>query len=146
MPALSRLDLGENQLTGPVPTTFRNHPTLAFLSVDSNPGLAGDLVGLAGTNLQVVAVSPNPGLCGPVPESVRFAVGYNATGTSLGKPCPAGGGGNHSAEPSAAERGGGGAPAAAGAPAQVPVAAPPAPAPAPQKPAVVAQQGPAPPS
>ena len=93
IPNLFRLDLGKNQLTGPIPTTFRDHPSLGIFQVDGNAGLEGDLLGLVGTNLQVAMVSPNPGLCGPVPAAVRFAVGFDTTSTALGRPCPARGGG-----------------------------------------------------
>lgn len=163
IPALFRLDLGRNGLTGPIPTTFRDHPALGIFQIDGNAGLSGDLLGLVGTHLQVAMVSPNPGLCGPVPASVRFAVGFNTSGTALGKPCPPRVG---LPEPRAGEEEGGrgagvavmgppdpmppavgpaGAPLAAGVggppPAQAPPvgAAPPAQAP----PAVAAQQGPA---
>jgi hypothetical protein len=102
MPQLFRLDLGKNRLTGPIPTSFRNHPSLGIFQVDGNAGLEGDLLGLSGTHLQVAMVSPNPGLCGPIPESVRFAVGFNTTGTNLGKPCPRGMGVSELLEPESA--------------------------------------------
>jgi hypothetical protein len=91
MPQLFRLDLGKNKLSNPgpaaVPATFANHPTLGIFQIDGNAGLTGHVLGLSGTHLQVAMLSPNAGLCGPVPSSVRWAVGFNTTGTALGQPC-----------------------------------------------------------
>jgi hypothetical protein len=94
MTQLFRLDLGRNALAnaGPaaVPATFAGHPSLGIFQIDGNAGLTGHVLGLAGTHLQVAALSPNAGLCGPVPSAVRWAVGFNSTGTRLGSPCPGG--------------------------------------------------------
>jgi hypothetical protein len=113
LPSLSYIKLNDNKLTGPIPAewgankqlfwldvsnnsgiggsipqTFAKHPSLGVFRA-ANAGLTGEITGLAGAPLQVVDLSGNPGLCGPVPESVRWAHGFDTTGTGLGKPCQA---------------------------------------------------------
>jgi len=38
--------------------------------------------------LSQLSLANNEGLCGMVPNAVRFAHGYNTYNTSLGRPCP----------------------------------------------------------
>ncbi len=59
---------------------------LAELWIDGN-NFSGDLSPLGPTRLAFVQVHNNPGLCGMVPASVRYAHGYNPAGTRLGQPC-----------------------------------------------------------
>lgn len=67
-----------------------------MLDVSAQRGGGGGLIGpideaLANAvGLQVVGLQGNPGLCGPVPASARWAVGFSAEGTNLGKPCASG--------------------------------------------------------
>lgn len=77
------VDVSNNKLTGRVPRFADT--TGVFLAAGN--ALEGDVLGLAGSALQLVSVKGNAGLCGPVPASVRFAKGYDATGTHLGQPC-----------------------------------------------------------
>ena len=43
----------------------------------------------AGSRLPVqVSLANNVGLCGMIPNSVRFAHGFNTYNTGLGEPCP----------------------------------------------------------
>jgi hypothetical protein len=84
--ALFWVDVSNNRLTGGIPPAYANHPSLGVFLVAGN-GLSGDVLGLAGAPLQVVSMAGNGGLCGPVPASVRWAKGYDATGTRLGAPC-----------------------------------------------------------
>lgn len=83
------VDVGNQQLGGTIPPTFADHPSLGIFRA-ANANLTGSVLGLAGAPVQVVDLRGNPGLCGPVPESVRWASGFDATGTGLGKPCPGG--------------------------------------------------------
>lgn len=53
----------------------------------SGNDLEGNIEALAPTHLIRVALHDNPKLCGMVPASVRYAVGFDPTGTRLGEPC-----------------------------------------------------------
>eukprot|EP00210_Caulerpa_lentillifera_P009351 g8915.t1 len=87
MPVLRQLELDGNQLTGKLPEAFKGlNETITSLLV-SNNDLEGDLSVLAGTHLMGVAVHGNSKLCGLVPASVRYAHGYDPSGTNLGLPC-----------------------------------------------------------
>ena len=35
-----------------------------------------------------ISMANNPGLCGAIPNQVRFAHGFNIHNTALGQPCP----------------------------------------------------------
>jgi len=84
---LRELDLGHNRLTGGLPATLSKlRPTLTALTLDNND-LSGPLGALAGFSLFRVTVHNNAGLCGMVPASVKYANGYDPTGTKLGQPC-----------------------------------------------------------
>jgi hypothetical protein len=87
-PTLFWLDVSNTGASGPVPAGW---PSLGVFRA-SKTNLTGDLLGLAGAPLQVVSISNAPGLCGPVPASVRWASGYDPAGTRLGRPCVGGGG------------------------------------------------------
>lgn len=97
-PALFYLDAADNGLSGPLP---RFGERLGVLDVSGNK-LSGPIDEALGgaVGLQVVGLSGNPGLCGPVPSSARWAVGFSAEGTGLGKPCAAG---SSAPSPSSAE-------------------------------------------
>lgn len=53
----------------------------------ANNDFSGNLSALAGGHLTTVTVHGNPGLCGMVPATVRYAKYYNPAGTRLGQPC-----------------------------------------------------------
>ena len=84
-PALFYLDAADNGLEGPLP---RFGERLGVLDGSGN-GVAGGIDEALGdaVGLQVVGLRGNPGLGGPVPSSARWAVGFSAEGTGLGKPC-----------------------------------------------------------
>ena len=84
-PALFYLDVADNELSGALP---RFGERLGVLDVSGNKltGPVDEALGGA-AGLQVVGLRGNPGLCGPVPSSARWAVGFSAEGTGLGKPC-----------------------------------------------------------
>lgn len=107
MPVLRQLELDGNQLTGKIPAAFKGlNETITSLLLSEND-LEGDLSALAGTHLMGVAIHGNAKLCGEillysvlslynrieyfilgmVPASVRYAHGYDPSGTNLGKPC-----------------------------------------------------------
>lgn len=87
MRALRELELDGNHLTGRIPATFRRlNQTMTSIIINDND-IEGDLSALAATSLMTVGVHNNPKLCGMVPASVRFAHGYNPSGTHLGQPC-----------------------------------------------------------
>ena len=70
-----------------VPASWRNlSNTLNQLELAHND-LSGDLSALGPTKLMHVSLHSNAGLCGMVPASVRYASGYNPSGTRLGQPC-----------------------------------------------------------
>ena len=87
-PALFFLDAADNGLGGAVPQFGEK---LGVLDVSGNGKLTGPIDKALGSavGLQVVGLKNNPGLCGPVPSSARWAVGFSAEGTGLGKPCGA---------------------------------------------------------
>lgn len=64
----------------------RLNQTMTSIIINDND-IEGDLSALAATSLMTVGVHNNPKLCGMVPASVRFAHGYNPSGTRLGQPC-----------------------------------------------------------
>ena len=87
LPVLRQLELDGNQLTGRIPESFRKlNETLMSLMLAEND-LEGDLSPLAESHLITVSIKNNPKLCGMVPASVRYAKGYNPSGTRLGFPC-----------------------------------------------------------
>lgn len=87
MPVLRQLELDGNQFTGRIPQSFTNlNETLISLLLGDND-LEGDLSPFASSHLITVNVKNNPKLCGMVPASVRYAKGYDPSGTRLGFPC-----------------------------------------------------------
>jgi len=75
-------------LTGSVPREWvRLSDTLSAILLAGN-SLEGDLYPLGPAALVRVSVHDNPGLCGMVPSSVRWAKGFNPHNTALGRPCP----------------------------------------------------------
>ena len=109
MKRLSYIKLASNKLIGSIPKELASSPALFFLDVSDN-NLSGSLPEFNGklgyldvskndvegpidkalasaVGLQAVGLKGNAKLCGPVPSSVRWAVGYDAEGTGLGKPC-----------------------------------------------------------
>ncbi|GMH43783.1 hypothetical protein BSKO_11717 [Bryopsis sp. KO-2023] len=87
MPNLRELELDGNKLTGKIPASFKGlkDSLTAFLVAGND--LEGDLSPLSTSHLIRVSLQDNPKLCGMVPASVRYAVGYDPTGTRLGEPC-----------------------------------------------------------
>jgi hypothetical protein len=53
----------------------------------SHNHIYGNLSAFSGFKLMYASIHSNVGLCGMVPASIRYASGYNPSGTSLGKPC-----------------------------------------------------------
>lgn len=87
MPNLRELELDGNELTGKIPQSFKNlNESLTAILLSGND-LEGDLSALAPAHLIRVAIHDNPKLCGMVPATVRYAVGYDPTNTRLGEPC-----------------------------------------------------------
>lgn len=79
--------LHARRLSGTIPASYsRLAYKLNRFDVAQNE-LTGDLGPLGSTRLVHATVHNNPGLCGMVPASVRFAKGYNPAGTRLGQPC-----------------------------------------------------------
>ena len=67
---------------------FRNSDTFGIITL-ANMKMTGNLYGLGGTTQMLLTeLANNPGLCGMVPATVRYARGYNPWKTGLGKPCP----------------------------------------------------------
>ena len=87
-PALFYLDVADNELSGPLPQFGEK---TGVLDVSDNKKLTGPIDRALGSavGLQVIGLKNNPGLCGPIPSSARWAVGFSAEGTGLGKPCGA---------------------------------------------------------
>lgn len=89
-PNLWWIDLAYNQLSGSIPDsfiTYNEERPLEILRLVNN-SFSGNLYPLSRSQLQAVSLANNPGLCGMIPNVVRFAHGFNAYNTSLGKPCP----------------------------------------------------------
>ncbi|KAF5834401.1 hypothetical protein DUNSADRAFT_8956 [Dunaliella salina] len=87
MPNLWRLRLQNNRFSGKIPQSFsKMGGVLNELWLDGN-NFEGDLSALGPTRLAYALVHNNPGLCGMIPASVRFAHGFNPAGTRLGQPC-----------------------------------------------------------
>lgn len=87
LPNLWRIRLAYNHFYGPLPPSWRSlSDTLNQLDIAHND-IDGDLSVLGRTKLMYVALHTNAGLCGMVPASVRYASGYNPSGTRLGQPC-----------------------------------------------------------
>ena len=88
-PVLFFLDVADNDLSGPLP---RFGERIGVLDVSGNPKTTGAIDEALGgaVGLQVIGLKGNSGLCGPVPSSARWAAGFSAEGTGLGKPCAAG--------------------------------------------------------
>lgn len=89
MPRLRRFQVEYNDLEGVVPATFANRNASEQLTEVHLAGnrLSGDLRALRGVRLFTATVHDNAGLCGMVPAGVRYAAGFNAAGTRLGRPC-----------------------------------------------------------
>lgn len=89
-PHLWWLDFGYNNLTGSVPSTFITYnelkPLVIFRMV--NNSFSGDLYPLSRSQVQGVSIANNPKLCGMIPNSIRYAHGFNTLNTGLGRPCP----------------------------------------------------------
>ncbi|GAX72949.1 hypothetical protein CEUSTIGMA_g404.t1 [Chlamydomonas eustigma] len=87
MPNLWRVRLAYNHFEGTIPESWRNMSgNLNQLDISHNH-ISGNLSVLAFFKLMYASVHSNAGLCGMVPESIRYASGYNPSGTGLGHPC-----------------------------------------------------------
>ena len=87
LPELWRLRLAYNHLTGTIPASFVNlSASINQLDISHN-NLSGNLDSLGTSKLMVARIHSNQGLCGMVPASVRWASGFNPSGTRLGYPC-----------------------------------------------------------
>lgn len=85
--SMRELEFDHNQLEGTLPRSFANlNESLTALTLAGN-SLEGDLYPLGAASPFRVTVHDNPGLCGMVPASVRYAKGYNPHNTRLGQPC-----------------------------------------------------------
>jgi hypothetical protein len=89
-PHLWWLDFGYNKFTGSVPSTFISYnelkPLVIFRMV--NNSFSGDLYPLSRSHLQGLSTANNDAICGMIPNTVRYAHGFNTLNTNLGKPCP----------------------------------------------------------
>lgn len=90
-PHLWWMDFGYNKFSGSVPSTFITYnekkPLVIFRMVKNN--FTGDLYPLSRSQVQGVSIADNLGLCGMIPNAIRYAHGFNTINTNLGKPCPA---------------------------------------------------------
>jgi hypothetical protein len=86
LPRLTNLELQHNDFHGTLPQQMSNLGSLRFIQLAGNQ-FSGVLDALGQTRLVQATVNDNPGLCGMVPATVRYASGFSAYNTSLGRPC-----------------------------------------------------------
>lgn len=88
MKHIYRLRFAYNEFTGGIPEEWvAISENLNQLTLAANK-LEGNLYPVAKTGMVVTSVHMNPGLCGMVPQTIRWAKDYNEHQTNLGKPCP----------------------------------------------------------